>query len=565
MLSALHIRNLVLIDDVAVTFDGGFCALTGETGAGKSIILGAVDLVTGGRAESRMVRKGQDSATVTATFQLDRKHDAALLALLAEQGFIIEDGLLIIRRSIGTDGKSKAFINDTPATATMLKSMAEYLVEIHGQFDTHGLLDAKTHIIALDDYAGFETDDLRAAYVRLHAAEKEHRRLIDAAKTSADDEAYYRHAIDELTKLGPQAGEIDELSTVRQKLMAREKLIEALSEARGALEDGDSVDERIDTAINTLSRVADKAQDGFEAALVKLDQLRDIASDALAEIERALDSYRDIEHDADSVEERLFALKDAARKYRCQPDDLLTVLEDFTARINAIDNFEAARDAAEKELKAARTGYITAAKAVHDLRMASAAKLDKAVMKELKPLKLEKAVFRTDITFDETLVTPRGADRVQFMVTTNPGSPEGAIHKIASGGELARFMLALKVTLAERAAKGDAPRTGTLIFDEVDTGVGGAVADAIGERLARLGTDFRVLAVTHSPQVAARANQHFKVAKFADKTSTHTTVEHLTGAARLEEIARMLAGATVTDESRLAAQKLLGQDHHAAA
>jgi DNA repair protein RecN (Recombination protein N) len=507
MLSRLEIKNFVLIDHVVLEIKKGFTAMTGETGAGKSILLDAMGFALGARADVNYIRAGKDQADIALSFEFAPKAPMtqALNTLLAEHDIAFDVAEpLTIRRVMSRDGKNKAYLNDQAVNSQLLKKISPLLIEIHGQFDTHGLINQNSHMPALDRFGRYDLSALKKAAEGVIAKTAELDALKAAARTSEDDQAFYRHAIAELKKMALEEGEVQKLSDLRQKLMAKEKLTEALENALSALKDDDGANDQVDEAFNALTRSLDKAGQSFDHIFTALDVVRDQLATAVEAIESELYSLRDEEHDANSIEERLFAIKAAARKYQCQPDQLVGVLNDFEMKIKQIDNFDAALLQLEKELKALRKIYDAEALRISGLRQEAALRFDQAVMKELKPLKLDKAKFRTDITVDPNHISIKGIDQVQFLVTTNPGLPEGAINKIASGGELARFMLALKVALADQHKE----NASTLIFDEIDTGVGGAVADAIGERLQRLGKEFTVLAVTHSPQVAARAHHH---------------------------------------------------------
>jgi DNA repair protein RecN (Recombination protein N) len=557
MLQGLAIRDVVLIDRLDLTFDAGLSALTGETGAGKSILLDALGLALGARADAGLVAKGAAQASVAASFALEAKHPAR--ALLADRGLDVDDDTLILRRTLGADGRSRAFVNDQPVPVGTLRELAGLLVEIHGQFDTHGLLDPATHRLALDVYGGLAADadgvaNLHAAWRAAEAAEAEAR---ERAAKAATDEGFLRHAVDELDRLDPKPGEETDLAQRRALLAAREKLIEAINAARADLAAGKGVEGALRGAERLLQRVAPQAMGKLDRALAALDRAAIEAADAVAEVE-ALENALDLDASGlEGVEERLYALRALARKHRVEVDRLADLKAEFQARLATLDDGEDGLKRLSAATAKARAAYFEAAKALSAARRAAAQRLDKAIARELPPLKLDKARFRTRVEeLPDSGWTAHGIDRVAFEVATNPGADLGPIDRIASGGELARFMLALKVALR---APGKAKRSGvdTLIFDEVDSGIGGAVAAAVGERLAGLAENAQILVVTHSPQVAARAAHHWRVVKKTAGRTVATAVDALDAKARREEIARMLSGASVTDAVRAAADSLL--------
>ncbi|MCU0837243.1 MAG: DNA repair protein RecN [Rhodospirillales bacterium] len=557
MLVALAIRDVVLIDRLELNFSRGLSVLTGETGAGKSILLDALGLALGGRGDARLVRPGASQAVVTAHFAPDRSLD--VWPLLTEQGLADGDGELVVRRQLAADGRSRAFVNDQPVSVALLKRLGEALVEIHGQFESQRLLDPASHRELLDAYGGLKPmvfdvghawRDWRAAIARRQEAEA---RLLAARR----DEDFLRHALEELEKLAPQPGEEAELAVRRAVLQNGEKLGRALAEATAALQRGagaGSCAEGLREALRVLQRVAATALGPrIEPIVAGLDRALCETLEAEAQLERLI-------HDSDldpaaleQVEERLFALRAAARKHGVPADQLDALRGDLARRLAVLDdsNGEVAR--CGREERAAADAYRRLAVTLSERRRAVAAAFDRAVAAELEPLRLGKARFTTRVEplTEDTVGGASGRDRVVFEVSTNPGMPAGPLAKIASGGELARLMLALKVVLA------GADGVPVLVFDEVDAGIGGAVAAAVGERLARLAETVQVLVVTHSPQVAARGHTHWRIAKSAVAEGTRTGVEMLDGDGRREEIARMLAGARVTDEARAAALSLL--------
>lgn len=557
MLTELSIQNVVLIDQLVLRGEAGLSALTGETGAGKSILLDALGLALGGRADAGLVRHGTEQAVVTAAFELPTQHPALLLA--AERGLVITDSALILRRSLNAEGRSKAFINDQPVTVQSLRDIGQHLVEIHGQFETQGLLDPSTHRGTLDGFAGLGRDaaslrglwqTLRDARAVLAAAEQE-------AIAARQQQDYLTYTVGELDRLAPEPGEEDTLAEKRQRLLARQKIAGALDGARGLIESDTGIMSLIDKLQVQLTRLAA----GDDAVL---KPAADAVARAKSEIEEAgwqldrIDSGSTGEDGRlEDVEERYFALRAAAKKHNTTGDGLVELHASLAEKLRLIthqDDALAERAAAVTKVEAA---YLVAARSLSAKRITAAARLTKAVNAELPDLKLDKARVHINVTPDEGEMTAGGIDSVQFMIATNPQTPPAPLNKIASGGELSRFMLALKVILAEG---GSVP---TLIFDEADSGIGGATADAVGERLQRLAGRYQVLAVTHSPQVAARARHHWHVAKDSTvKTKKDAPVVTrittlATREARAEEIARMLSGAEITGEARAQALRLL--------
>lgn len=565
MLAALSIRDIVLIEKLDLALSEGLTVLTGETGAGKSILLDAVSLALGGRGDGALVRHGAQKGQVTLTFDLDPGHPAHAVLAAAE---LPDEGPLVIRRIQMADGRTRASINEEPVSVQTLRQVGAHLVELHGQHDDRALVDPASHRALLDAFAaangaaeevGRLWRDWRAI---LAEAAAEQARLEIAAR-EAD---FTRHAVEELTALGAQPGEEAALSERRTFMMRSEKIATDLGEALDAVGGGASPIPALAAAVRRLERRAGEAQDLVRPAVEAIDQAIDALESARAHLEAALSDADFEPAELERIEERLFALRAAARKYGSMPDDLPAVAARFTQELERLDRSAATLGRLEKQGHAAETAYRTAAEALSEVRHAAAAVLDAAVGAELAPLKLERAAFITRVTTDAAAAGPDGHDQVEFWVRTNPGTRPGPLMKVASGGELARFLLALKVVLADR---GSAP---TLVFDEIDTGVGGAVADAIGQRLARLAHRVQVLCVTHAPQVAARARHHLLIAKSSagesraeeasaadhDRDAPVTTrVATLTPATRREEIARMLAGATVTQEARAAADRLL--------
>jgi DNA repair protein RecN (Recombination protein N) len=551
MLTSLAIRDVVLIEALELDFGAGLGVLTGETGAGKSILLDALGLALGARADSGLVRQGAAQAVVTASF--DTPHDGGPIAsLLAENALEIDPGEpLIIRRIVKADGGSRGFVNDQPASAGLLRELAQYLVEVHGQHDDRGLLNPRGHRALLDAFGRCHAGLVAQAYRAWRDAEDAlavARAEIDAA---ARDRDYLAHAVAELRQLAPEPGEEEVLAERRRSMQRAEKIAEDMVALDDYLAGSDGGLARLRQAARVLERVAD-AHPALGEALAALDRAINVgalAEDQLAAARAALMfDPRALEED----EARLFDLRAMARKHRVQPDELAQLAEDMAGRLATIEAGEEGLAQLDRRVAETRTAYEAAADALSAERHAAAMRLDAAVAGELAPLKLDAARFRTMIeTLPDEQWGPGGKDRVEFEIATNPGAPFAPLTKIASGGELSRFILALKVSLAEEGG------AATMIFDEIDRGVGGAVASAIGERLARLADRTQLLVVTHSPQVAARGGQHYFIAKSSDGLVTRTGVSALDSAARREEIARMLSGATITDEARAQAERLL--------
>ncbi len=552
MLIQLSIRDIVLIDRLDLALGVGLTVLTGETGAGKSILLDAFALALGARGDGSLVRAGQPQGQVTAAFDLASDHGVRQLARAND---LVVEGDLILRRTQMADGRTRAFVNDQPVSVQVLREIGAALVEIHGQHDDRALVDGTRHRALIDAFGGLgkEVSLVRESYttwraVRAELAVEEAR----VAKARADAD-YLRHAHAELGKLAPLPGEEEELASKRSGMMQAEKVTAELREAHEALAGQHAPTPELSGVMRRLERRAAQAPELIEPSVKALDQAIEALEVAAQTIEQALRDARFDPRELERTEERLFALRAAARKYAKPVDALAALAEKFAGDLASLDAGEARLIQLAKDEKGAGARFAAAAAALSAARKTAAAQLDKAVNKELAPLKLERATFSTQLEADAEAAGPEGIDRVEFWVRTNPGTRPGPLMKIASGGELARFMLALKVALADR---GSAP---TLVFDEIDTGVGGAVADAIGQRLKQLAARVQVLAVTHAPQVAARAGGHFQIAKdVADKGKrVATRITPLAPIARREEIARMLSGANVTEEARAAAGKLL--------
>jgi DNA repair protein RecN (Recombination protein N) len=550
MLLGLTIRDVVLIDRLSLAFRPGLCVLTGETGAGKSILLDALGLALGRRADTGLVRPGAEQAAVTAEFAVEPDHPAA--AILRAAGIAADlAGAIVLRRIIGADGRSRAFVNDEPASVGLLRELGDSLVEIQGQGEQRGLLDPATHRALLDAFAGQE--GATAAPWREWREARE--RAAEAARRLAESQAeedLLRHHHAELDALSPEGDEEERLGARRTLLQNAERLGEAVAEAIAEIDGDGGAQRALSRALRRLERARDRAQGLLDGAVAAAERAATETAEALDALTAAGHALELDPRALEAVEERLFALRGLARKHNVAVADLPALRAGLAERLAAIESGAedvAALAATEAE---ARARYIEAAALVSRARERAARKLDAAVATELKPLRLDKARFRTVLTpLAEAEWGEYGVERVQFEVATNPGAPFGALARIASGGELSRFMLALKLVLSGTSS------VPTLIFDEVDSGIGGAVAAAVGERLQLLGARLQLLVVTHSPQVAARGAHHWRVAKRQAERATVTRVEELDADTRQEEIARMLSGSTVTAEARAAAASLI--------
>jgi DNA repair protein RecN (Recombination protein N) len=552
MLARLSIRDIVLIERLDIEFSRGLAVLTGETGAGKSILLDAFALALGGRGDADLVRHGAEQGQVTAMFDVPKGHPAA--AILAANG-LDDTGEMILRRVQFADGRTRAFINDQAISVQTLKAVGAALVEIHGQHDERALVDASTHRRLLDAFAGLEKDVtalevLWAARRAATSALDEHRTGMERAAREAD---YLRHASDELKTLAPRDGEETALAQRRSTMMQGEKIAADLREAQDAVGGDHSPVAALSAAVRRLERRAGSMPALVEPAVKAIDVAINALEEADQHLAAALAATDFDPLELERIEERLFALRAASRKYSTPVDALAALAAKFAADVALVDAGAERLKTLEAAAEEAHARYASAAEKLSSARTKAADKLNKAVNAELAPLKLERAKFMTEIASDAATPGPQGIDRVEFWVQTNPGTRPGPLMKVASGGELSRFLLALKVVLSDR---GSAP---TLVFDEIDTGVGGAVADAIGARLARLASQVQVMAVTHAPQVAARADQHLLISKDTLDRGKRvaTRVNTLAADHRREEIARMLAGAEITAEARAAAERLL--------
>ena len=551
MLKELAIRNIVLIDACDIVLASGLCVLTGETGAGKSILLDALGLALGGRFEARLLRNGAASASVSATFDIVRNESAK--AALAELGLEDTDEI-IVRRTLSADGKTRCFINDAAVSVGGLKSLGDTLIEIHGQHDGRGLLDPATHRLILDAYGGLEplVDVTQAAY-------KQWRHCLDlvsqaqsALEAAAREKEYLQHMQKELSALAPQEGEEETLADTRTRMMQSEKLAETLNDARNELLAGKGAAGMLASSQRILTRSALGADGRFAAVVELLERAGEELAEAETQIEKLLGAAEYNPSKLEQIEERLFLLRGVARKYTTDAHGLVQLLAEVSGKLESLKHGQHHLQELEQAAKNAGALYVKQAQKLSTARGKAAKSLEKAVALELGSLKMAATVFKVALdALPEERFSPSGIDAVQFLAATNKGTALAPLHKIASGGELSRFMLAMKVALAKIKS------TPTLIFDEIDTGTGGAVADAIGQRLAKLSEFQQVLVVTHLPQVAARGSHHLRVLKEEKRGLTFTRVDTLSSQSRSEEIARMLAGETVTSEARKAAEKLL--------
>jgi DNA repair protein RecN (Recombination protein N) len=551
MLTGLSIRNVVLIEALDLVFGPGLSVLTGETGAGKSILLDALGLALGTRADSGLVRQGSEQAGVTASFDPPETGSPVAL-LLTDNGLDMEPGEpLVIRRTVKADGGSRAFVNDQACSAALLRELGTMLVEVHGQHDDRGLMNPRGHRALLDLYGRCDT----AAVASAHAAWQTAQERLDAARAdlaaAVIERDWLAHAVAELNAFAPEPGEEDALAGERATMQKGARLTDDLAALSALFDGSDGGLSQLRQAARRLDRIAGE-HDLLADALAAIDRALAEAGEAEEHLRVAVEALSVDPARLDAIEVRLFDLRALSRKYNVQADNLPDFAAEMVEKLSRIEAGEEGLAVLEKAAAEARSAYVAAAAALTEARTAAAERLDGAVAAELAPLKLDAARFRTAVeTLDEGQWGPGGADRVEFLISTNPGAPFAPLTRIASGGELSRFILALKVALAERGG------AATMIFDEIDRGVGGAVASAIGERLARLAGGGQVLVVTHSPQVAARGAAHMLIAKASEGTITRTGVCALDDGARREEIARMLSGAAITPEARAQADRLL--------
>ena len=556
MLSGLSVRNVVLIEALDLDFSQGLTALTGETGAGKSILLDALGMATGARSDRGLVRNGTDKAQCTASFTLPKDH--MVWDVLTEQDieFDLSDDLTL-RRTVNTDGRSRAFVNDQPISVKLLSRLGGLLLEVHGQHDGRGLLDPTTHVSLLDQFGGYERElsDVRVAFTARQDTKRELDALLALQAKAGEDREFLEHAIAELDRLDPREDEDTKLADERRFLQGAEGAITELTAAQDALGEGGAFEARLSTALSGIEKLKTKfgdaqmpAAQSLNAAAQALERAMLETQEARAAVTLAAQSF-DVEPGRlEATEKRLFALRAAARKYDVQVSALAQKRTGFANELEAIEtvvmDIEKTRQRAEK----AKAAYDKAASALSKARRAAARTLDASVALELPPLKMERAQFKTDIS--DAPESAAGIDHIRFLVSTNPGTAIGPLDKIASGGEMARFALAIKVALAGQ-------NNAVMVFDEVDQGVGGAVAAAVGKRLSRLSETAQVFTVTHSPQVAACADSQFRIEKTSTGDTTTTSVTAILDADREEEIARMLAGETITQEARAAARQLM--------
>ena len=548
MLISLQISNIVLIEKLNLEFGRGLNVLTGETGAGKSILLDALSLALGARSDTGLIRHGCDMASVIAEFDASSND---LRAIMSENG-IEYDGYIILRRTLSLDGKSRAWINNTPVSIKTLKQVGDILVEMHGQFANHALLNQATHRATLDAFASnaiddFDTllNDTRNAYNQYHDADKRMKELQEMLTRSASERDFLAHNVAELRALNPQPGEEDELSTRRAAMMNAEKDAAILTEASETLSPrGETLDSVLFSAAHILQRIKTEPNPYQE----QIDKLYDIA-ESVSEIIGALSPVDVDVDDLDAVEERLFAIRAAARKHRVLPDELHNKLEQMSEQLNAIDNSDAELKKASVAVSQARTTFDKYANMLTIARKKASDMLRTQILQELPELKLGQADFMVECTQDAP--SAFGCDDITFMIKTNPGTPFAPLHRAASGGELARLMLAMRVVLA------GTDNAHTFVFDEIDTGISGATASAVGSRLNRLASASQALVITHSAQVAGYADHHFKIEKYSDADKTTTRVREITESERLNEIARIISGAEITPESLTMAQTLI--------
>lgn len=554
MLKTLSIRNVVLIDSLDIDFSNGLVVFSGETGAGKSILLDSLGLLLGNKAETSLIRTGADKLSVTGVFEVSSNNK---IFDIAKEYDLDIDGDIIIKRIISLDGKNKILFNDQIITLKLLKELSQNLIEIHGQHDNQGLLNNNTHCDILDEYAKCDKDKsfTKYCYENYREAIKELEKKEQEIQKAKEDEENIIHWVKELEKVSPQKGEEEELKIRRSELMNAEKIIEKLNTAYSCLNGGNSIVDSISKAINSISRANEFVNDKYKDIEQNLENAMYSINDAIEQIESSSSDISYNQNEIDNIETRLFALRDLAKKHQTDIDSLPEKLDELKELLQNLQKGEDCLHNLKIRVKELKDEYINKAEALSKKRKEFAEQLNKNIMKELPPLKMEKAKFQTTISQkEEDFWSTNGWDKVCFEVSTNPNTPLGPLNKIASGGELSRFMLALKVNLAQQGTQE------TLIFDEIDAGIGGATAEAVGERLSKLAKNVQVFVVTHSPQVASFSNEHFKVEKNTINNVTTTSIQKLTSDGKLEEIARMLAGEKITEEARAAARVLLNKD-----
>ncbi len=547
MLRSLDIRDMLIIDRLELTLAPGLNVLTGETGAGKSILLDSLGFVLGWRGRAELVREGAEQGEVVAEFDLPTGHPA--FEVLADAGLQTED-TLILRRVNTRDGRKTAWVNDRRVSGEILRALSDTLVELHGQHDDRGLLNPRGHRQLLDEFGGLEdaVARTRAAWRDLNGARAALAEAEEKLAEIREEEDFLRHAVSEMDVVSPKPGEDAELDSLRRMMQAAGKIREDVARAFSAL-GSDGAEGMLRDASRWLEGAAERAEGALDAPLAALDRALVELGEAEEGVARALDALSVDPAELERIEERLFAIRALSRKHSVQPDDLPGLSEVLAARLSALDQGAAGLDELRRAVEAAEAVYDDLADALGQARAEAAEDLDAAMAAELAPLKMERAVFSTDISEGEP--GPDGRDVVAFTVATNPGAPAGPLNRIASGGELSRFLLALKVCLTAEA------EGLTMIFDEIDRGVGGATADAVGRRLEALSDGAQVLVVTHSPQVAARASHHWRVEKAVEDGATLSRVVELDEGTRVDELARMLSGDTITEEARGAARVLL--------
>lgn len=552
MLEQLTIKNIVLIENLSVSFAHGMSVLTGETGAGKSILLDGLSLALGERADVGLIRYGEESASVSAVFSVDKASEE-LKSILAEAGIPFSSEL-VLRRTLSTDGKSKAFINDEAVSINLLKSVGENLVEIHGQFANHSLLNNSFHLEALDDFAEISADKTKVseAFLNFKNLKKEKAKLEKELEGALRDKEFLEYSLTELKNLAPLENEESELASQRTVLQQSEKINQRLSAVFELLNKNTSLEDSVVQIQNQLEKIAlDNAN--LEAAKASFEQAIEQLAEGTNAVSKFAASLNPAGTDLQTLEDRLFALRDLGRKHQVSPNELPALIKKFEEKLSTISVGSDNISKLSKEIEKASAEFLKLARELSQKRKGAAKKLDALIMKELPALKLEKARFVTEISeLAPENYGEQGIDAVVFMVSTNAGTPLSFINKIASGGELARLMLAIKVVMSETF------NVPTMVFDEIDSAIGGATAAAVGERLAKLAEHLQVLVITHSPQVAAKGNSHYKIIKLAKENGkTNTILNHLNENERREEIARMISADKITDEARLAADKLL--------
>ncbi len=558
MLENLSINNIVLIDKLNVQLSNGLCVLTGETGSGKSILLDALGLAIGYRSNSRLLRNGESSGSVVATF--DIKNNEACKNLLKEMD-IESDDEIIIRRILYSDGRSKAFINDVQVTQNFLQHVGETLIEIHGQNEQIGLLNSSNHREILDNFGNLiqKRNVVSEIFEKMKTSENKLKDLLEQKDNIEKEQDYLKHIINEIESLNLHANEEQELAEKRILMMNKEKVLNLLNDIKESLDGQYNIEKGISSAQHIISRgvalgenLLENGKNAFEDIIENLEQASINVNEALSKIDEIYDNLGFDNNTLESVEERLFAIRGLARKLNIQPDLILDLKVELDEKLSNLENQEVIIGDLEKEVRELKNNFLSKAKELSELRKETAKKLSKELINELIPLKMEKTVF--DVEFkelDENNWNKYGIDGVRFIATTNPGMPMNELSKIASGGELSRFMLALKVVLSKVNS------VPTMIFDEIDTGISGAVAEAVGERLKKLGQSLQVLVVTHHAQVASKGNYHLKVRKEQKDGKTNTLVEVLTDKNRINEIARMFSGEIITDDALKVAEKML--------